>query len=221
MTQDYTIAAVGVAEESGSKPMPLTVYAFAAGIFSVAVGEFIMIGLMPSLAAAFNVTISQVGYLISTYSAGMVLGGPLLTIAFLRFTRRSALLLLLAIDLGGQVLAAFATDYSILAVARLISGSASASVYAVSVSAAAEIVGPKLRGRATSIVLSGLMIATVIGLPGLTMVDNLYGWRAAFWVVVLVTFLSALTVAATMPALQTAERFDFRTEAAALRNGAL
>ncbi|WP_326808210.1 MFS transporter [Streptomyces sp. NBC_01775] len=185
--------------------MPLTVYLMAAGIFSMVTSEFLVAGLMPQIADGLDVTIPQVGYLVTAFAAAMAVGGPFLASGVLRMRPKQALLLLFVIFLAGNVLAATAPDYTMMFVARLITGTASAAFLGTAISLSVRLVEPGLRGRAVSVALNGLMLGTLLGLPMSTFVGERYGWRAAFWAVSALTVLAAVLTLARVPRLERQE----------------
>ncbi|MGH8814415.1 MAG: MFS transporter, partial [Advenella sp.] len=91
--------------------MPVIVYFLALAVFALTTSEFMVAGMMPSLAQALNVSVPEVGYLISYYAAGMVIGGPVLMLALLNVPRKRALLVLIGVYTIGQSVAAAATTY--------------------------------------------------------------------------------------------------------------
>ena len=162
--------------------MPLVIYILGITIFSLTTSEFMVAGMMPSLTQAFAVSVAQIGYLISLYAIGMVIGGPLLTTLLLKLKvpNKKALLWLLCFYAVAQSVAASAITYDIMAIARVITGVAGAACFGVSLAICAEIVAVEARGRAASIVVGGLMLATVLGVPAATVIDAHLGWRASF-----------------------------------------
>ncbi len=162
--------------------LPGVVYLFGSTIFMLTTSEFMVAGMLPSLAAALEATVGQVGYLISLYAVGMAVGGPLVMALLMHFKapNKPALLALLAIYVAGAALAAAAPNYATMAVARLVTGASSSACFGVSLAIAAELVSPQARGRAASIVLSGIMLAPVLGLPATTAIAQELGWRASF-----------------------------------------
>ncbi|MCT2593444.1 MFS transporter [Streptomyces sp. N2-109] len=199
--------------------MPRAVYLLAMGIFAMVTSEFVVAGLMPQMAEGLDVTIPQIGYLITVFAVAMALGGPFLAVAVLKLPVKPALMVLFAIFLAGNVLAALAPTYAVMLAARIITGVASAAFFGVAISAAVQLVRPELRGRAIAAVLNGLMLGTLLGLPLSTMLGERLGWRAAFWVITVLTVIAALSTAAWVPALARAEGGgDFRTELGAFRN---
>ena len=179
--------------------MPRAVYVLALGIFAMVTSEFAVAGLMPEMADGLDVSIPQVGYLITAYAVAMAVGGPALAAGLLRLPTKSALMVLFGIFLVGNVLAAVAPGYGVMVVARIVTGAASQAFFGVAVSVAVQLVSPELRGRAVAAAMNGLMLGTLLGLPLATVIGQLLGWRAAFWVVAAVTVVAALCTVAGVP----------------------
>lgn len=203
--------------------MPSVVYVLGLTIFSLTTSEFMVAGMMPSLSTALGVSIAEVGYLISIYAAGMVVGGPLLTIVLLKLgvPNKRALLCLLALYAAGGIMAATAESYDIMVVARIMTGVAGSACFGASLAICADLVAPEARGRASSIVLAGLMLATVLGVPAATVIDQNFGWRASFWLVVVLAALCAAVIAALVPVSRPSSQVSLSEELASFRNGEL
>ncbi|MEU5864431.1 MFS transporter [Nonomuraea sp. NPDC047529] len=202
--------------------MPRAVYVLAIGIFAMVTSEFAVGGLMPEMAGGLGVTISQVGYLITAFAVAMAAGGPLMTVALVRIRPKPALLLLFAVFLAGNVLAAVAPSYAVMTVARVVTGVASQAFFGVAISVAVQLSRPEVRGRALAVVLNGLMLGTLLGLPLSTFIGGQLGWRAAFWAVGALTVVAAIATTAGVPGLGRADGgSDFRRELAVFRNGRL
>ncbi|MEV8440319.1 MFS transporter [Actinosynnema sp. NPDC051121] len=182
--------------------MPRVVHLLALGIFAMVTSEFVVAGLMPQMAAGLHVTIPEIGYLITAFAAAMAVGGPLLTVLMLRLRPKPALMALFAVFLAGNVLAATATDYGVVLVARVITGAASQAFFGVALSVTSALVAENLRGRATATVLNGLMLGTLLGLPLATFVGEHLGWRAAFWGIAVLTVVAAASTVAGVPRLE-------------------
>lgn len=211
----------GAMSGAAANAMPAAIYTFGAGIFAMTTSEFMVAGLMPAMAGAFQVSVAEIGYLISVYSAGMVIGGPLLTLALQRFDRKPTLLALMLAFVLGQILGATAASYAVMVIARAITGVTSAAFFAISLSSAADMVQPRQRGRAASVVLAGLMLATVLGLPMSTLIDQFFDWRASFWFVAAMVLGCTILLHLITPAMRQAQTMDMAQEFAALRNGRL
>ncbi|AZC24694.1 MFS transporter [Pseudomonas sessilinigenes] len=203
--------------------MPGTVYWLALTIFVLTTSEFMVAGMMPSLAAVFGVSAAQIGYLIALYALGMVLGGPLLTALFLwlKVPSRQALLWQLALYLLGAVVAASASHYGTMALARVITGVAGSACIGGALAICAETVAQEARGRASSIVLSGMMLATVLGVPAATLIDQHLGWRTSFWLVVALTAVCVVIVRALVPSSRESSGAGLGEQFRALGSGTL
>ncbi|HEX4251407.1 MAG TPA: MFS transporter [Pseudonocardia sp.] len=174
--------------------MPAVVYILGLGIFAMTTSEFMVSGMLPELSAGLGVSISAIGYLVSAYAAAMALGGPVVSAAIARVPRQKALVGLLAVFLVGQVLGAVATGYPMLLASRLVTGGAEAAFFGVGLTVAMDAVRPGLAGRASSVVLGGLMLSSVLGLPLATLLAQWGGWRGAFWAVAGLVLVAGLAV---------------------------
>jgi MFS transporter, DHA1 family, inner membrane transport protein len=179
--------------------------------------EFVVAGLMPQIASGLDVSIPQVGYLITAFAVAMALGGPVLTVLAMRLRPKTALLLLFAVFLAGNVLAATASGYPAMLLARLVTGAASQAFFGAAVSICVVLVQPEVRGRAISVVINGLMLGTLLGLPLATFVGAAYGWRAAFWAISALTVVAAVCTVRGVPALARVARGPLRQELGVFR----
>ena len=201
--------------------IPLAVYVLGLGIFSMTTSEFMVSGLMPELISQFGVSFAAIGFLITAYAAAMTIGGPLLTVGLLKIPRKTALLMLVGVFCVGQALGAVSNTYEVMLVTRVITGVAASAFFGVSLAVCVEIVGPQLRGRASSIVLGGLMVGTVIGLPAATLISQSSGWRISFWAVAVLALVVGLITLWAVPASPKPAAVSLRAELTAFRNGRL
>ncbi|MGW2602315.1 MFS transporter [Streptomyces klenkii] len=198
--------------------MPRAVHLLALGIFAMVTSEFVVAGLMPQMAAGLGATIPEIGYLITAFALAMAFGGPFLTVAVMRLRPKTALMVLFAVFLAGNLLAATATTYGAMLAARIVTGVASQAFFGVSLSLCARLTRPELRGRAVAVALNGLMLGTLLGLPLSTLVGEHFGWRAAFWAISALAALAALCTAAGIPAVErAAESGGLRRELAVFK----
>src|SRR6218665_43495 len=109
--------------------LPLAIYVLGFGIFAMVTSEFQVSGMLTVMAADLGVPIPQIGYLVSMYGCAMAFGGPLLTVALLKKPPKAALLTLYAIFICGESLGALSQSYSILAAARMVTGTLSYSFF--------------------------------------------------------------------------------------------
>ncbi|MEV5339391.1 MFS transporter [Streptomyces sp. NPDC052676] len=179
--------------------MPRAVYVLALGIFAMVTSEFVVAGLMPQMADGLDVTVPQIGYLITAFAVAMAAGGPFLTVALMKLPPRTALMALFAVFLTGNVLAATATGYGVMLAARIITGIASQAFFGVGISLCAQLTRPEVRGRAIAVAMNGLMLGTLLGLPLSTLVGERWGWRAAFWTITVITLVAAAATLLGVP----------------------
>ncbi|MFF3393159.1 MFS transporter [Streptomyces sp. NPDC002669] len=179
-----------------ARTVPLAVHILAAGIFAMVTSEFAVAGLMPQLAEGLGTGVERIGYLVTVFAVAMTVGGPILTMSLLRFPPRTALLAIVAVFLAGNVLAALATSYPVMVVARIIGGVASQAFFGIAVSMCARLVDERIRGRANGVAMNGLMLGTLLGLPLATFVGGRLGWQAAFWTISLLTVVAGVLIIA-------------------------
>ncbi|MFC6931326.1 MFS transporter [Actinomadura yumaensis] len=179
--------------------MPRAVYVLALGIFAMVTSEFAVAGLMPEMAEGLDATVPQIGYLITAFAVAMSAGGPFMAAAVRRAGPKRALMVLFAVFLAGNVLAASAPSYPVMVVARVITGIASQAFFGVAVSLTVRLARPEARGRALAVVMNGLMVGTLLGLPLATLIGERLGWRAAFWAVGGLALLAAAATLAGVP----------------------
>ncbi|MCH4569909.1 MFS transporter [Bacillus sp. ES1-5] len=198
--------------------MPSIIYLLALAIFCMTTSEFMVAGMMNELALAYQVPVSSIGYLISAYAGAMVIGGPILTAILLRMRSKQALLFLMFVFLIGQSLGAIAWNYDIMMISRIITGIASASAFGVAISFSATLVHSDSRGKAASIVLAGLMFATVLGLPITTVISQSFGWRISFGAVSVLVLVSGLMIQRLLPSSSNKEQLNWKDELLRFKN---
>ncbi|MDT7617934.1 MAG: transporter, family, chloramphenicol resistance protein [Pseudonocardiales bacterium] len=163
--------------------MPRVVLVLAVCVFALGTSEFMIAGLLPEMAADLSVTIPQAGYLISAFAAGMIIGAPTMAVLTLRLPRRTTLVAALVVVAVGQFAGALAGDYAVMLTARIVTAVAMGAFWAVAAVVTVSSVGPRDRARALAVLLAGLTVSNVAGIPLGTLVGQQFGWRASFWLV--------------------------------------
>jgi DHA1 family inner membrane transport protein len=170
----------------------LAIVALAMGGFTIGTTEFVTMGVLPQVADGVGVSIPAAGRAISAYALGVVVGAPVLAYFGAKLPRQKLLLGLMAAYAVFNGLSALAPDYGTLLVARFLDGLPHGGYFGVASLLAASMVAPERRGRAIAMVLMGLPVANVVGVPAATWLGQSLGWRASYWVV---AGLAALTIA--------------------------
>ncbi|RSN61138.1 MFS transporter [Amycolatopsis sp. WAC 04182] len=200
--------------------MPLAVCVLGLSVFALGTSEFMITGLLPGMAADLNVGIPEAGLLISAFAIGMVVGAPLLAIATLRMPRRATLMALLVVFGISHVVGALGSGYALLFATRVVSAVACAGFWAVAAATAVALVPVERRGRALAILVGGLTVANIAGVPAGTFLGQHAGWRAAFWAVTALTVVALIGVFALVPETQNGEdKADVATELRLYRGG--
>ncbi len=169
----------------------LVVLALACGGFGIGTGEFAIMGLLPDVAATFQVTTPQAGYVISAYALGVVVGAPLIAIAGAKASRRSLLLILMSVFTVGNLASALAPDFLSFTVLRFLTGLPHGAYFGVSALVAASLVPVQMRAQAVGYVMMGLTVATLLGTPVMAFFGQSLNWRVLF---LSVGAIGALTV---------------------------
>ncbi|WP_107459805.1 Cmx/CmrA family chloramphenicol efflux MFS transporter [Streptomyces colonosanans] len=179
--------------------MPLAVYVLGLSVFALGTSEFMLSGLLPPIAEDMGVSIPRAGLLISAFAIGMVVGAPLLAVATLRLPRRTTLVSLIALFGLGQVAGALAPSYAVLFASRVVSALACAGFWAVGASVAVAMAPVGARARALAVMIGGLSIANVLGVPAGAFLGEHLGWRSAFWAVAASSAVALAGVATLIP----------------------
>ncbi|MGI5440531.1 Cmx/CmrA family chloramphenicol efflux MFS transporter [Streptomyces shenzhenensis] len=179
--------------------MPFAIYVLGLGIFAQGISEFMLSGLLPSISRDLQVSLADTGLLVSAFAVGMLVGAPLLALATLRLPRRAALLGFQTVFIAGHVAAALVPGFAFLLAMRVVTAMAYAGFWAMASVTAVALVDPARRGRAMSVVVSGLSVSMILGVPAGTMLAQHVGWQAVFWAVAGLTAASALTMLITLP----------------------
>ncbi|MET9448935.1 Cmx/CmrA family chloramphenicol efflux MFS transporter [Streptomyces cinerochromogenes] len=179
--------------------MPLAVYILGLSVFALGTSEFMLSGLLPPIAQDMHVSIPRAGLLISAFAIGMVVGAPLLAVATLRLPRKTTLVALISLFGLGQVAGALAPDYAVLFVSRVVSALACAGFWAVGAAVAIATVPVGARARAMAVMIGGLSIANVLGVPAGAFLGEHLGWRSAFWAVAVASAIALVGVVTRIP----------------------
>ncbi|HEY3684439.1 MAG TPA: Cmx/CmrA family chloramphenicol efflux MFS transporter [Streptosporangiaceae bacterium] len=193
--------------------MPIAVYVLGLSIFALGTTEFMISGLLPQIATDLGVSIPDAGLLVSGFALGMLVGAPVMAVLTLRLPRKVTLLAALGVFAAGQALGAVAPSYGALMAARVLTAVATGAFWAVGGVVATRLVPPERRGRALAVMVGGLTVANVVGVPLGTVVGEALGWRAGFWAVGALAALGFAGVAVFVPRVSGAEaRPDLRAE---------
>jgi MFS transporter, DHA1 family, inner membrane transport protein len=186
----------------------LALLALALGGFGIGCTEFVAMGLLPDLASdllprLYAVSPAQAnahaGWLISAYALGVVVGAPTIAALAARLPRKKLLLWLLVAFTLGTAASALAPTFGLVLLARFLCGLPHGAYFGIASLVAASLMGPGKRGQGVAFVLSGLAIANVIGVPLITWLGQLHGWRVAYLAVAAIFALTFAAIALFVP----------------------
>jgi len=206
---------------SSPSRLPAAVYTLGFGVFALVTSEFQVAALMNIMTTDLHITLPMTGYLITVYALAMAIGGPLLALLLLKHPPRRSLLILLTLFIASQALGAVAGSYLPLVIARILTGAVAGAYIGCAVSTGVKLVPEQQIPAAITVVLGGLMIGTVIGLPLASFIGNLAGWRVSFWSVVVITLLALWLPHKTLPSTLAPDDINLKEELRALKNPTL
>lgn len=186
--------------------------ALAIGAFGIGVTEFSPMGMLPLIASDLGVSIPAAGLLVSAYALGVLIGAPLMTLAFARAPRRALLVGLMGIFTAGSVISALADGYAMLLAARIVTAFNHGAFFGIGSVVAAGLVPPERRAAAVAAMFSGLTVATIGGVPVAAWVGEALGWRAAFWGIAGIGAVAMLSLRLALPPLPVDGAPDIRAE---------
>ena len=163
--------------------MPVALFALTLSAFAIGTTEFVIVGLVPTIADDLSVSLPSAGLLVSLYAIGVAVGAPVLTALTARWKRKQVLLSLMSLFVVGNLLAWQAPGYESLIAARLITGLAHGVFFSIGSTIATSLVKKDKEASAIALMFAGLTVALVTGVPLGTWVGQMFGWRATFLVV--------------------------------------
>ncbi|WP_405778622.1 MFS transporter [Streptomyces sp. NBC_01378] len=210
---------------TASGKLPVVVWVLSACTFLMGTTEFVVAGLLPEMADDLGVSVSQAGLLITAFAIGMIVGGPAMAMATLRLPQRRTLILALILALTvfalGHVVAALSSSFTILLMARVVTALATGAFWAIGFVIATAAAGSGNSTRAVGVMMGGLTLANVIGVPIGSFAGQFTGWRGPFWALAVLSALAAAFIGRFIPTVGQRAEVSVRAELRALRQGRL
>jgi len=192
--------------------MKKSLFALLLGGLTIGITEFVMMGLLPDIAADLKITIPEAGHLISAYALGVVIGAPTLVILGRNFPPRKMLLILALMLTVFNALSIIAPNYEILFISRLFSGLPHGAFFGVGAVVASRLADKGKEAQAVSIMFSGLTLANLAGVPIGTYIGHHYTWRYTFVLIAFVGLLTLLFLYFWMPNLESKGGESMKTQ---------
>lgn len=180
--------------------MPLALLALALSAFAIGTTEFVIVGLVPTIAHDLAVSLPSAGLLVSLYALGVAVGAPVLTALTGRWNRKAVLLSVMGLFTLGNLLAWLAPGYGSLIAARVVTGLAHGVFFAIGSTIAMSLVSKDKEAGAIALMFTGLTVALVTGVPLGTWIGQHFGWRATFLIVSALGLIALVGSALLVPA---------------------
>ncbi len=185
--------------------------------FGIGTGEFVIVGLVPSLASDLRVSVPTAGLLISVYALSVAFGSPFIAALLSSVPRRRALVLLMLVFLTGDVACAVAPGFRVLMIARIATALAHGAFFGIASIVAGELAPPGKAVRSVALLFTGLTVANVVGVPVGTWIGQAAGWRVTFALVAVLAAVALVAMLLWMPRHLRHGSNGIRHELAALR----
>jgi len=179
--------------------MPLALLALTLAAFAIGTTEFVIVGLIPTIATDLGVTLPSAGLLVSLYALGVAIGAPILTAITGRVPRKPLLVGLMALFTVGNLVAWLAPGYATLIVARLLTGLAHGVFFSVGSIVATSLVPREKTASAIATMFSGMTVAFVTGIPLGTFIGQHFGWRTTFLAVAVFGLVAMIGAQSLVP----------------------
>lgn len=201
----------------GRPPLPGVVYVLAAATFLMGTSEFVVVGLLRQIAADLHVSIPRAGLLVTAFAVGMIVGAPTMAVATRRLPRRTTLALAMVIFSLGHLTGALSTSFSVALIARVLAALATGTFWAVGAVVATSAAGPQSGSRAMGVMVGGLTLANVTGVPLGAAAGQAFGWQGPFWMLAILALVAALVMRVWIHGERTHPATSLRAELAAFR----
>lgn len=199
-----------------ARRLALAVLSMAVGAFAIGVTEFATMGLLPQIAETFDAPLHQASHLIAAYAVGVVVGAPAIMLALPRQPRTGLLIGLAGALALGNAFSALAPTLGTELVSRVLAGLPHGAYFGLTAVVAAAISPPQRRARSVSLVMVGLTVATMVGVPLSTALGQQLGWRAMYGLVTVIALVSMVAIWQWVPPVPARQGASTRRELTAL-----
>lgn len=208
----------GVKEKAAGGSSSLALLSLTVGAFAIGMTEFVIMGILPNVAKDLEVSISAAGQLITMYALAVAVGAPILTMLTYKIPQKKLLCLLMGLFILGNVISVIAPNYAVLMGARMITALTHGTFFGVGAVIASGLVSPDKRAGAVSMMMAGLTIANIIGVPMGTYIGQHWGWRASFGSIAIMGAVTLIGILVFIPKLRQDPPVSARQQLAALVN---
>ncbi|GFZ33090.1 chloramphenicol resistance protein [Clostridium zeae] len=177
----------------------LALLALAISAFGIGTTEFVIVGLLSTVAKDLKITITLAGLLVSGYALGVAFGAPIITAATSKMSRKTLLISLMVVFIAGNTIAALSPSFGLLLISRILTAFSHGVFFSIGSTIAADLVPEDKRASAIAIMFTGLTVATITGVPLGTYIGQLFGWRATFLGVAILGVIALICTSILVP----------------------
>ncbi|WP_028778398.1 MFS transporter [Shimazuella kribbensis] len=199
------------------KHKTLIIYILAFGVFGIINTEMGVIGILPQIAEQFNISASQAGLLVSLFALAVAVAGPIMPLLFSGINRKTAMLLVIGIFVITNVISVFATDFTILLIARIIPAFLHPVFFAVAFVAAANTVSKEQVAKVNAKVFMGVTAGMVIGTPITSFIADVVSLEGSMWFFAIVNAIAFLAILIYVPSMPVKERLSYGEQLSILK----
>lgn len=199
--------------------LPFVVVLLAIGTFLMSTTEFVIAGLLPEMASDLSVSVAQTGLLITAFAIGMIIGAPTISMATVGLPKRTMLVIALLVFAAGHIVAAISPSFGVVMGARVITALATGTFLSVAAIVATTAAGPTNASRAMGVMMSGMGLAIVAGVPLGSFVGQAIGWRGIFWALAVLAVIAGVVIGILAPKEEHRGTVSIKSQLGALRQG--
>ncbi|PRD12700.1 MFS transporter [Pantoea coffeiphila] len=192
--------------------MPIALLALAVGAFGIGLTEFVIAGILPQIAVAFDVSIPSAGYMATIYALGVFIGAPIMTVLGASIPRKAMLTGLALIFTLGNAITAMAPTLEVALIGRVITSFNHGAFFGIGSIIAASLVAPGRQASAIAFMFSGLTLANLFGVPIGTWLAQTFSWRLVFWGIAAIGLITIASIALLVPHIEKGKPIALRTE---------
>ncbi|WP_108244132.1 MFS transporter [Muricauda brasiliensis] len=172
--------------------MPIAIWALTLSVFAIGTTEVVMIGLLPTIAKEFSISVASAGWLVTSYAIGVAIGGPIVTVFTNQVDRKKLLFSIVLLFVVSNGLASVSFNFILLVIARVMSGVAHGVFMGIGANIASSMVSKEKRASAIAVMFTGLTVGMVTGVPLGTYIGQQFGWRYTFGGIAAIGFICLL-----------------------------
>jgi predicted MFS family arabinose efflux permease len=194
------------------------IYLLSLTAFAIGVAEFIVVGVLNSIASDFAIPIEKAGSLVGLYALSLAIGTPIVTLMLSRFNKKHVLVALISFFTLGNLISAMANSFEVLLAGRIITAVAHGSFFAIGATVASGLAPKGEESKAIALMFAGLTIAMVIGVPLGSFIGNMAGWQWPFLAVFVLGVISLIATNQLLPTQASLPKSSVKTQLSALTN---